>query len=110
VDKLFIAKSNKDALCNMHVNIPSVATQSENDRILSTNIPNLLKITPNLILNFGSDEQAVNASIPVSKEFNLKWFNTPHRFLKDGVNDNAEYIREFSTECYKELLKNKGYL
>lgn len=110
IDKLFIAKSNKDALCNMHVNIPSVATQSENDRILSTNIPNLLKITPNLILNYGSDEQAIGASIKVSKEFNLPWFNTPKQFLKDGVNDNAEYIREFSTECYKELLKNKGYL
>jgi hypothetical protein len=110
IDKLFIAKSNKDALCNMLVDIPSVATQSENDKILSKNIPDLLTITPNLILNFGSDEQAVNASIPVSKKFNLKWFNTPKTFLKDNINDNAEYIREFSSQCYKQLLKNKNYL
>lgn len=110
IDKLFIAKSNKDALINMYHTIPSMATQSENDVILAQNIPKLLTICSNLILNFGSDPQGTQASINVSKEFNLPWFNTPKSYLKFGVNDNAEYQAEFGPDCFKQLLIDKKYL
>lgn len=108
--RLFIAKSNKDSLVNMMAGIASVATQSENDKILSVNIPLLKEVCPNLVLNFGSDDQGRDMSISVSKEWNLPWFNTPKSYLRDGINDNAEYQAEFGPECFKQLLKDKNYL
>lgn len=110
IPQLFIAKSNKDSLVNIMAEIPSISTQSENDIILSKNIPYLKTICPNLVLNFGSDPQGANASINVSKEWDLPWFNTPKRYLKDGINDNAEYQAEFGPDCFKQLLKDKNYL
>jgi len=110
IKQLFIVKSNKDALCTMKQGIASIATQSENDIILSQNIPYLKEICPNLVLNFGSDPQGTQASINVSKEFQLPWFNCPKSYLRDGVNDNAGYIEEFGEECFKQLLKDKNYL
>jgi hypothetical protein len=110
ISQLFISKSNKDALCTMKLGIPSIATQSENDKILKTNIPRLLEITPNLVLNFGSDEQGVNSSKSVSQEFNLNWFNTPKTVLDFDINDNFAYISQFGENSFINLLKKKGYL
>lgn len=110
IDQLFISKSNKDALCTMKLDIPSIATQSENDKVLKTNIPKLLELTPNLILNFGSDEQGVNSSKSVSREYNLKWFNTPRSVLNFDVNDNFAYISEFGEKSFKNLLRIKEFI
>jgi hypothetical protein len=110
LEQLFISKSNKDALCTMKLQIPSIATQSENDKVLKTNIPKLLELTPNLILNFGADNQGVASSKSVSQEFNIKWFNTPKSVLNFNVNDNFAYISEFGEKSFKNLLRIKGFI
>ena len=110
--KIFIVKSNKDALINMLCGIPSIATQSENGKILSDNIKNLKRLYPNteFIINFGSDEQGVNESKKVSKEYDLKWFNIPKNLLINGINDNFEYVKYFGLNNYKKLLNKYGFL
>jgi len=110
--QVLIAKSNKDALINSLCGICSIATQSENDKVLIKNIPILQKLYPStkFVINFGSDEQGKQSSINVSKEFNLDWFNTPNDVLKYNINDNFEYVKAYGLENYMNLLKNKNYL
>lgn len=105
--KLFIVKSNKDALINMSAGIYSIATQSENATILNNNIPLLKKLFPNseLILNLGADKQGVEQSTLVSQEHKLKWFNTPKKYLINDINDPFEYVKNFGMENYIKLLK-----
>lgn len=110
INQLFVAKSNKDALCTIKQGIPSVPTQSENDVILRDNIPLLLTYCPNLIMNFGNDPQSVNASKNITKEFNLRWFNVPKGVYEFGLQDNFDYIKEFGEKSFINLLKIKGYL
>lgn len=109
---VFISKSNKDALVNMNCGIMSIATQSENDVILSKNIPFLKENYPNneFIINFGTDQQGKECSIKVSKEYNLKWFNTPNGVLINDVNDSFSYVSTFGMKNYINLLKNKNYI
>lgn len=110
--QVFIAKSNKDALINDLCGICSIATQSENDKVLSKNIPILQKMysETKFVINFGSDEQGKQCSINVSKEFNLDWFNTPNDVLKYFINDNFEYVKAYGLNNYIKLLKEKHYL
>jgi len=107
---LFIAKSNKDALVNMKQGVSSWATQSENDVILDLNMPRILEYCDSPILNFGGDPQGTQASINVSKKWGLRWLNTPKMYLKDKIQDNADYVAEFGEECFKQLLKRKKYI
>lgn len=109
--QIFISKSNKDALINMAAGICSIATQSENAAILNNNIPKLKSLYPNteFILNLGADKQGVTESKKVSEEYNLKWFNTPKKFLINDINDPFEYVKNFGMENYIKLLKKYKY-
>ena len=109
--QLFIAKSNKDALINISCGICSIATQSENAAILNENIPKLKLLYPDteLILNLGSDNQGVQQSKIVSEKYNLRWFNTPKKFLVNDINDNFEYVKNFGIDNYIKLLKKYKY-
>lgn len=110
VDKLFVSKSNKDAMCLVKNELYSIATNSENDVILASNMPKIQEICPNIIINFGSDEQGRMTSKNVAKQFNVKEFYTPPSLAPEGVNDNAEYIKEFGNELFKQLLKERRLL
>jgi hypothetical protein len=111
--QVFVVKSNKDcgllALCG----ITAIATMSENFFNIKEALERLIKKYPHVefILNLGSDFQgSVETSIPLSKKFNLKWFNIPKRFLINDINDNFSYTQAFGLKSFKQLLKNKKYL
>lgn len=111
--QVFIVKSNKDcgplALCE----ITAIATMSENYFNIKEALERLIKKYPHVefVLALGSDYQAkVETSIPLSKEFGLRWFNTPNKFLANGINDFFEYVKVFSLNRLKNMLKNKGFL
>ena len=109
---VFLVKSVKDACITQFCNITSVAVTSENYHNIKAALENLIKKYPQktFILNLGSDEQALETSLPLSKDFNLKWFNIPKRFLTNDINDNFSYVNSFGILAFKQLLKNKKYL
>lgn len=108
-----ICKSNKDAAITELSGITSIATTSENYFNIKTGLE---KILPNyedvdFLLIMGSDPQgSIDTSIPLSKEFNLKWFNIPKRFLTNDINDPFSYVFTYNMDSFKQLLKNKNYL
>lgn len=111
--QVFVVKSNKDcgplALCG----ITAIATMSENYHNIKEALKRLTKKYPHVefILNLGSDFQgSVETSIPLSKDFGLRWFNIPKKFLSMDCNDNFSYCQNFGINSFKQLLKNKKYL
>lgn len=108
-----ICKSNKDASITQLSGIISIATTSENYFNIKTGLEKILPKYKNVnfFLIMGSDPQgAVDTSLPLSKEFNLKWFNIPKRFLTNDINDPFSYVNVFGINSFKQLLKNKKYL
>lgn len=109
---VFVVKSVKDACITQFCNITSVAVTSENYHNIKAALENLIKKYPQktFILNLGSDIQALETSLPLSREFNLSWFNIPKKFLSMDCNDNFSYCHNFGINSFKQLLKNKKYL
>lgn len=111
--QIFVVKSNKDCGPLAALGITAIATMSENYFNIKEALERLIKKYPHVefILNLGSDFQgSVETSIPLSKEFGLRWFNIPKRFLTNDINDNFSYTQAFGIKSFKQLLKNKKYL
>ncbi len=109
-DKLIIiTKSVKDSAILWRMGIPSIATQSENAKILSENIPKLKKLFPNseFCVLWGSDEQAVKECIAVTNGYNLHYFNTPKKFLANNINDPFSFVKEFGKNTFLNLFYKK---
>ena len=111
-DLVFISKSNKDACITKLCGITTIAVLSENYANIAEGLKKLLPLFPNstFCLNLGSDPQGFDTSFKLSKEFNLCWFNIPRKYLKNGVNDNFEFVKYFGIEEFKKLLKKKNYI
>ena len=111
--QVFVVKSNKDCTPLACCGITAIATMSENYFNIKEALERLIKKYPHVefILNLGSDFQgSVETSIPLSKDFNLRWFNIPKRFLTNDINDNFGYTQTYNLDSFKQLLKNKQYL
>lgn len=106
-DNLFISKSVKDALVFKMLGLCSIAVQSENAKVLLKNAEKINKISKNPVVVFGTDDQGKNESIITTKETGWAWFNTKNYLLKYGINDVAEYIKEFGLEVLRTELKQK---
>lgn len=109
---LFFAKANKDSAIFMKSNLCSITGNSENYHILTQLIPVLKELFPgvDIISVMGTDTQGKETSIKLTKEHNLKWFNTPNNVLEAGINDPAEYQKEFGEKAFQLLLKKKKFL
>lgn len=109
---VFVVKSNKDAIVFQQCGLTAIATMSENKWNIIEGLKKLQLLFPKIIFVsvMGSDEQGFNTSVAITKELNLPWFNTPKRFLKNGINDPWEYFKNFGLNSFKQLLKNKNYL
>lgn len=109
---VFLSKSNKDAAITQKLGITTIAAMSENKWNIAEGLVKLKDVYPNVkfVLNLGSDNQAKETSIWLSKEFKLNWFNTPNRFLQNDINDNFSYVKAFGMESFKKLLIKKGFL
>ncbi len=110
-DTLWVCKALKDALClKKHFNFCVCAVQNEDWRHLDKNMPELLKISNNIVICYGSDDSAVTNCSIVQKKYKTKYFNTPKRYLKYGIQDCADLIAEFGVEILRKELTKKGYL
>lgn len=113
-NKLWVCKAVKDALCLIkHYNFCAVAVQNESGAILDKNMEKLLKLINNpkdLVINFGSDEKAVNQCIPVQQKYKTSYFNMPKYMLKLGVQDIPDAIAEFGVEIVRNELKKKKFI
>lgn len=110
---IMTCKSNKDAAIIEMCGLTSIATTSENYHNIKAALE---KIIPKysdkeFALTMGSDPQgSLDTSIPLSKYFNLRWFNIPKKFLSIDCNDPFSYCFNFGIASLKQLLKNKKYL
>lgn len=109
---VFVNKSVKDCCITQFCGITSVAVTSENYHNIKAALEHLIVKYPQktFIIALGNDPQAVETSIPLSKDFNLRWFNIPKKFLSNSINDNYSYCLTFGISSFKQLLKNKKYL
>jgi len=110
-EQLWINKSLKDALVmKKHFNKCSCAVQNENYKHLEVNMPELLSLSNEIVLNYGADKMGVDNCTIIQKKYNTKYWNTPKYLLKYGVQDISDLIAEFGIEIAKKELKIKGYL
>lgn len=108
--QLWISKSIKDSICcEYHFNFCSCSVQNEEAKILDRNMPELLTLGEEIVLNFGADESAVKNCQFIQKKYNTKYWNSPKYMLKYGVQDMSDMIAEFGVEIVKQQLKKKGY-
>ncbi len=103
-DLILLSKSNKDALVNKYLGYKSCAVLSENSRLIIDNVGELQKRFPNseIILNLGSDEQAVKTTNIVVSAKKIRSFVVPSQ---GKINDNFEWIKEKGISSYERLLK-----
>ena len=93
-----------------HFNKYSCAVQNENYKHLEVNMPELLSLSNEIVLNYGADKMGVDNCTIIQKKYNTKYWNTPKYLLKYGVQDISDLIAEFGIEIAKKELKIKGYL
>lgn len=109
--QLWVVKSVKDALClKYHFNKCVTAVQSENSSVLDKNMPRILEISKDIVINFGADPQGVESCKPVQQKWQTKYFNTDKTMLKYGVVDPSDVIATFGVKVLEKQLKKKGFL
>lgn len=107
-DKLFVSKSYKDQLVLNYLGYCAISTQNEDAQIMlkSGNVNKINKLSKEIYVGFGSDEQGKNESIKITQATGWYWVNTPNYTLKYGINDFAEYAKEFGINTlHKEIEK-----
>lgn len=102
-----ISKSVKDLMILYAINFEGVATQSENDIVLMSNMGRIKKISESPIIVFGSDKQGVESCKKVQQTFNTRYYNTPKNLLSLGINDPFSYVCEFGLKSFEKHFKNK---
>lgn len=113
-NKLFVCKSLKDSAVFCKLGYCSVALQNESAKtLLSNNVDILNKISKEIYMVLGTDEQGKQESIKITQKTGWKWLNTENRLLSWGINDPAEYVKEISltalgNEIKKQLKKKSG--
>jgi CHC2 zinc finger len=108
VDNLFVCKSVKDALVIKKLGYNAIAVQSEGSKImLQYNVNKINDIANNVFITFGTDEQGKNASIEITKETGWSYFNTENYLLKQGINDPAELVKDYSGVILRNQIEKK---
>lgn len=109
--QLWVVKSVKDALClKYYFGFCVTAVQNESGAILDGNMPRILEVAEEVVLNFGADPQGVSECIPVQQKYTTKYWNTPKYLLKYNVEDVSDVIAEFGVENVRKELKRKKFL
>jgi len=108
-DQLWVCKSVKDALCiKKHFGYCVTAVQSENAEILEKNMPKILSISKDIVLNFGSDPQGVKSCKQVQQKWETKYFNTSrYLYEKYKLEDVSDIIAEFGTPYLQKEINKK---
>ena len=110
-NQLWVVKSVKDALClKYHFQKCVVAVQSENSSVLDKNMPRILEISKDIVINFGADIQGVESCKPVQQKWQTKYFNTDKTMLKYGIVDPSDVIAAFGVKVLEKQLKKKNFL
>lgn len=108
VDKLIVAKSYKDQLILNYIGNYAISVQNESSKILlENNVDKINKLGDIIYVGFGTDDQGKQSSIEITKRTGWKWINTPNYCLKYGVNDFAEYGKEFGLNQLKKYVYGK---
>lgn len=110
-EQLWVIKSVKDALClKYYFGFCVTAVQNESGAILDSNMPKILEVSQDIVLNFGSDPQGVRECITVQQKYSTKYWNTPKYLLKYNVEDVSDLIAEFGVENVRKELKKKKFI
>jgi len=109
-DKLLLSKSVKDSLVLKYLDRCAIAVQSENAKpILDKCVQKLELITKDIYVNFGSDSQAKEQSLILTKATGWKHFNTKDKYLtKYGVNDVSGLVQLYNMKKLDQELKEKN--
>lgn len=109
-DKLLLSKSVKDSLVLKYLGRCAIAVQSENAKpILDKCVQKLELITKDIYVNFGTDSQAKEQSLILTKATGWKHFNTKDRYLtKYGVNDVSGLVQLYNMKKLDQELKEKN--
>jgi len=107
VKDLFVVKSRKDELILELLGYEAISTMSENWQILDMNMPKIIPVAKNIIINYGSDEDGVNKCKIVQQKYNTKYFNTPKNLVNNSIDDNFSYVSNFGLKSFDNLIKNK---
>jgi hypothetical protein len=106
-------KINKDALIlDFHFNICATAVQNESALIfLDNNFERFDKLPIKKVINFGTDFQGWHESLLITFYTGWEYFNTPNNVYNSfGIEDNADYISNFSIKSFAQLLKKKNFI
>jgi hypothetical protein len=112
LNKLFTLKARKDELVFNLVGFnDTLSTQSENAKVmleLSNNVKRINKITKRNIFVMGTDPQGKQTSIEVTKSTGWEWFNIDnHHYKNDGIEDPADFVKEYGPDLLQNMLKIK---
>lgn len=109
-EKLVVQKSVKDMLVTAVVFPYVIATQSEESRLFTDEIVEIIHgVTNNVYVSYGSDEQGVRESTILTQKYNWKWVNPAKNLLPD-INDFYLLSKAKGPEAIEKLLKSKGIL
>lgn len=114
VNKIFVVKSNKDAIYFKYVGLNAVVARNESVQSFTEEIRNKLESKVNdkkdIIICYGTDDDGFTKSKEITNTYGYGWFNIPKPYLKDGIDDFYSFICEYGIENFKLLLKKKKLL
>jgi hypothetical protein len=114
VDKIFVVKSNKDAIFFKYVGLNAVVARNESVQSFTPEIREKLESKVNnkkdIIICYGTDPDGFTKSKEITDTFGYGWFNIPKPYLSNGIDDFYSFICVYGIENFKLLLKKKKLL
>lgn len=109
-EKLIVHKSMKDLLVSSMIFPCNIATQNESQYIFDNELVEYLqKLSGNIYICYGSDDQGAKESIEITKKNKWKWVNTPKKYLPE-INDIFSMAKIYGIESIQNLYKQKGII
>ena len=89
-----------------------MAVQNESSSIfLENNFETFEALNMKKVINFGSDFQGWHESYLITYLTGWEYFNTPNNVYNSfGIEDNSDYVSNFSIGALRDLLKKKKFI
>ena len=100
-DLLIITKSLKDVLCFYEIDISAVGLQAETNKMSKKSFDELSKRFKRLVLLLDNDDQGYNSTCEFLLTYDIEFFFIPNE------KDISDYIKKYSLEKAKKLIKKK---